>query len=167
MPGVYLALGSNLGDRQANIAKALRLLPPQVQVEAVSPLYESEPQPPAPPPDYLNGAARVTTDLAPLELLRQIKAIERALGREDTTRWAPRPIDLDIALYGDEVVELPGLSVPHPRLAERNFVLKPLLDLDPALVHPVTHEALSALLARVGMDGLRLYADVGWERDEA
>jgi 2-amino-4-hydroxy-6-hydroxymethyldihydropteridine diphosphokinase len=155
MPTIFIALGSNLGDRRANIEAALALLPPLVRLEAVSPLYESPPQPPAPPPEYLNGACRATTDLDPEALLRHLKGIEQALGRTDTGRWGPRPIDLDIALYSDAVVRSEVLQVPHARLLERAFVLRPLLDLDPGLVHPVTGERLAAALARLDEGGLR------------
>jgi 2-amino-4-hydroxy-6-hydroxymethyldihydropteridine diphosphokinase len=158
---VYIALGANLGDRRANLAAALGLLPPEVTVEAVSPLYESEPQPPAPPPSYYNAAARVATQLAPHALLRHLKEIERRLGRTDTTHWAPRPIDLDIALYDDLVLDDADLVIPHPRLQERAFVLQPLLDLDAALVHPRLGVSLLSLLDRG--ESLVKIADAGWD----
>jgi 2-amino-4-hydroxy-6-hydroxymethyldihydropteridine diphosphokinase len=157
---VYIALGANLGDRRATMAEALRLLAPEVTVEAVSPLYESEPQPPAPPPSYYNAAARVVTLLAPHDLLRHLKAIEQRLGRTDTTHWAPRPIDLDIALYDDLVLDDADLVIPHPRLHERAFVLQPLLDLHPALVHPRLAVTLASLLQDGGV--VRV-AEAGWE----
>ena len=158
---MYVALGANLGDRRANMAEALRLLPPEASVEAVSSLYESEPQPPAPPPSYYNAAVRITTALSPHGLLRHLKAIERQLGRTDTTHWAPRPIDLDIALYDDLVLDDPDLVIPHPRLHERAFVLQPLLDLDPALLHPRLGVPLASLLKD---GGLVKIAEAGWER---
>ena len=158
---VYIALGANLGDRRANMAEALRLLPPEATVEAVSALYESEPQPPAPPPSYYNAAARIWTALPPHELLRHLKTIERQLGRTDTTHWAPRPIDLDIALYDDLVLDDAELVIPHPRLHERAFVLQPLLDLDSELVHPRLGVTLAALLHE---GGLVRVAEAGWER---
>ncbi|HLF76147.1 MAG TPA: 2-amino-4-hydroxy-6-hydroxymethyldihydropteridine diphosphokinase [Dehalococcoidia bacterium] len=161
---VYIALGSNLGDRERNLREALRLLAPLVQVEAVSALYESEPQPPAPPPSYLNAACRVATALSPRELLRHLKAIEQQLGRQPGPRWSPRPIDLDIALYDDLVLAEPDLTIPHPRLLERSFVLQPLLDLDPELVHPVTGERLDDVLRRAGASGLSLAEGIGWDR---
>lgn len=158
---VYIALGANLGDRRANMAEALRLLPPDATVEAVSPLYESEPQPPAPPPSYYNAAARIETKLAPHDLLRHLKDIERHLGRTDTTHWAPRLIDLDIALYDGLLLDEADLVIPHPRLHERAFVLQPLLDLDPALVHPRLGITLASLLQD---GGLVRVAEAGWER---
>jgi 2-amino-4-hydroxy-6-hydroxymethyldihydropteridine diphosphokinase len=159
---VYIALGANLGDRRGNMIQALRLMAPAIQVEAVSALYESPPQPPAPPPPYLNAAACVSTELEPLRLLRRLKQIERALGRRSGERWAPRPIDLDIALYDDQVIDCARLTMPHPRLVERAFVLRPLLDLDPDLRYPVTGERLDVLLGRVETAGLVLAEGMGW-----
>jgi 2-amino-4-hydroxy-6-hydroxymethyldihydropteridine diphosphokinase len=144
------------------MVRALEMLPPMVLVEAVSSLYESPPQPPAPPPSYYNAAVRVTTNLAPEALLRHLKRIERDLGREARERWAPRPIDLDIAIYNDLVIETEALTVPHPRIPERAFVLRPLLDLDPDLLHPVTGNRLDALLQALGDDGLVLVEGPGW-----
>jgi 2-amino-4-hydroxy-6-hydroxymethyldihydropteridine diphosphokinase len=160
--GVYLGLGSNLGDRHANLRQALRLLEQVARVDAVSALYESLPQPPAPPPNYYNAACRVVTELRPLELLREVKRIEAEMGRTDGPRWSPRPIDIDIELYDNEIVETDELVIPHPRLLERNFVLQPLLDIDLALVHPVTGERLSEVLARLGYGGLMRLEDSGW-----
>lgn len=159
---VYLALGANLGDRRANLIAALGRLPPLVRVEAVSALYESPPQPPAPPPAYLNAAARVETELEPEALLAYLKQIEHDLGRRAGERWAPRPIDLDIALYDDRVVDSETLQIPHPRLPDRAFVLRPLLDIEPDLVHPVGGERLDAMLERVGEDELLRVADRQW-----
>jgi 2-amino-4-hydroxy-6-hydroxymethyldihydropteridine diphosphokinase len=165
---VYLALGANLGNRRANLALALRMLPPVVRVEAVSPLYESPPLPlPAgatatPGPPYYNAACRVTTGLTPRALLNHVKRIEFEIGRRETARWAPRPIDIDIALYGNDVVADADLVVPHPRLGERAFVLRPLLDLNPALMLPDSGQPLADLLAALGDAGLTRLADVGW-----
>jgi 2-amino-4-hydroxy-6-hydroxymethyldihydropteridine diphosphokinase len=159
---IYLALGANLGDRRANLIAALQAMPPEVQVDAVSALYESPPQPPAPPPAYLNAAARVSTVLKPEALLAYLKQIEHDLGRRPSERWAPRLIDLDILLYDDRVLETPALQIPHVQLPQRNFVLRPLLDLDPNLTHPVTGERLDVLLERVGEDGLERIEDAAW-----
>ena len=159
---VYIALGANLGDRRANLIAALDAMPPLVRVRALSALYESPPQPPAPPPPYLNAVARVETDLEPEPLLTYLKHIERDLGRELTERWAPRVIDLDIALYDDRVYVSDALQIPHARLGERAFVLRPLLDLDPKLVHSVTGERLDAMLGRVGEEELSRLEESGW-----
>ncbi|HEU0073075.1 MAG TPA: 2-amino-4-hydroxy-6-hydroxymethyldihydropteridine diphosphokinase [Dehalococcoidia bacterium] len=164
---IYVALGSNLGNRQANLAMALRMLEPLARVEAVSALYESPPQPPAPPPAYLNAACRIVTGLSPDSLLRHLKRIEHSIGRRDTQRWAPRPIDLDIALYHDQVIADGDLTVPHPRLTERAFVLRPLLDLDPELSHPASGARLTDVLTRLGSDGLVQVAAAGWHETGA
>jgi 2-amino-4-hydroxy-6-hydroxymethyldihydropteridine diphosphokinase len=164
MSTVYIALGSNLGNRQANMAMALRMLPPLARVEAVSPLYESPPQPPAPPPPYLNGAARIVTGLGPEPLLRHLKQIEHLIGRRSRERWAPRPIDLDIALYADLVLETADLIIPHPRLAERAFVLKPLLDIEPELLDPKTGDRLQVVLDQVSMNSVSLAAAEDWHK---
>src|ERR1043166_7693309 len=113
---VFLALGANLGDPAQNIRQALALLPPAVEVEAVSPLYESEPWGEPDQPRYLNCACRGTTDLEPMQLLRYVKDIEDRLGRRPGKRWGPREIDIDIVLYDDLHIEDEELTVPHPRL---------------------------------------------------
>jgi 2-amino-4-hydroxy-6-hydroxymethyldihydropteridine diphosphokinase len=159
---VYLGLGSNLGNRRANLAMALRMLEPLCRVEAVSALYESAPQPPAPPPAYLNAVCRIVTGLTPQLLLRHIKRIEQLIGRHDPEHWAPRPIDIDILLFDDEVLVGPELTLPHPRLLERAFVLQPLVELDASLVHPATGERLLEVSAGVASDGLVRVAEQGW-----
>jgi 2-amino-4-hydroxy-6-hydroxymethyldihydropteridine diphosphokinase len=147
VPTAYLAFGSNLGDRAGQIAAACsKLEEAGVRVRALSPLYETDPVTAEPQPLYLNAAARVETTFAPDELLALCLAVERALGRErppGVPSVAPRPIDADLLLHGDVVVDRPGLVVPHPRLLERAFVRIPLADVAaPGLRHPVTGEAL-------------------------
>jgi 2-amino-4-hydroxy-6-hydroxymethyldihydropteridine diphosphokinase len=136
----YVGLGANLGDREATIRRAVELLgaEPGVEVVAVSTLRETDPVGYADQPRFLNGAAAVVTRLSAPELLERLLAVERELGRVrgEGPRYGPRAIDLDLLLFGDEVVEEPGLSVPHPRLAERAFVLEPLHELDPGLRLP-------------------------------
>jgi 2-amino-4-hydroxy-6-hydroxymethyldihydropteridine diphosphokinase len=156
----YLALGSNLGDRAANIAAALtRLEEAGVRVAARSPLYETDPVTADPQPLYLNGAARVETALAADELLALCLAVERSLGRErpaGTASPAPRPIDLDLLLHGDEVIDRPTVIVPHPRLLERPFVRIPLADVaTPGLRHPVTSEPLDHATPHPGVRPFR------------
>jgi 2-amino-4-hydroxy-6-hydroxymethyldihydropteridine diphosphokinase len=163
---VYLGLGSNLGSRRENLALALRMLEPLVRVEAVSALYESPPQEPAPPPAYLNAACRVVTGLTPWTLLRHVERIEGLIGRHDAAYWAPRPVDIDILLYDDQVMTTDELTIPHVRLVERHFVLRPLLDIDAALAHPVTGERLDAVLRRVGEAGLVRVGEAGWHLRE-
>ncbi|MBE3069632.1 MAG: 2-amino-4-hydroxy-6-hydroxymethyldihydropteridine diphosphokinase [Planctomycetes bacterium] len=156
MATVYLGLGSNLGDRRANIAAALAAIAahPAIHIEATSTLIETAPVggPPGQGP-FLNGAARLRTDLAPAALLAELKAVERAGGRHDGPRWGPRPIDLDILLYGAEVLDTPDLAIPHPRLRERRFVLAPLAEIAPDAVDPVTGLTVRALLARLEAGG--------------
>ena len=136
----YVGLGANLGDREATIRRALELLraQPGISVVAVSSLRETDPVGFADQPRFLNGAAALETELAPRELLDRLLGVEGELGRVRGRgpRYGPRTIDLDLLLYGDEVVDEPGLAVPHPRLGERRFVLEPLHELDPALTLP-------------------------------
>ena len=139
MVRAYVGLGANLGDREATIARALELLAahPGVELLAVSRLRETEPWGFADQPAFLNGAAAVRTSLSAADLLEALLAVERELGRtRDGPRYGPRTIDLDLLLYGDEIIDEPGLDVPHPRLHERAFALEPLLDLDPELTVP-------------------------------
>jgi len=148
----YVAFGSNLGDRAAQIAGALAALRahPEIRVEAVSALYETAPVGPPPQGPYLNAAARLRTRLSPRALLAELLAIERAAGRvRDGARWAARSLDLDLLLYGTLSLDEPGLCVPHPRLHERAFVLEPLCELAPALVHPRLGVRIDELARRV------------------
>ena len=133
MTRAYVGVGANLGDREATIRAALDALP---GVVAVSKLRETDPVGVVDQPAFLNGAAALETELAPRALLETLLAVERELGRERRERWGPRTIDLDLLLYGDETIDEPGLTVPHPRLHERRFALEPLLDLDPELTIP-------------------------------
>jgi 2-amino-4-hydroxy-6-hydroxymethyldihydropteridine diphosphokinase len=131
----YVGIGANLGDRERTIRDAIRLL--GGEVVAVSELRETEPWGYADQPAFLNGALRLETERTPRELLDRLLEVERELGRvREGPRYGPRAIDLDLLLYGDEVVDEPGLEVPHPRLHERAFALEPLLDLDPELSVP-------------------------------
>ena len=148
MPRAYVGLGANLGDRQEFIDRAVALLAATdgVQVLAVSELLETDPVGVVDQPRFLNGAAVVETTLSARELLEALLGIERTLGRVRGERWGPRTIDLDLLLYGDTVVDEPGLEVPHPRLHERRFALEPLSDLDPELEIPGRGQ-VSTLLA--------------------
>jgi 2-amino-4-hydroxy-6-hydroxymethyldihydropteridine diphosphokinase len=149
MPLVYVALGSNLGDREGTIRRALELLEAdgQIEVVAVSSLHETDPVGYLDQPRFLNGAAALRTQLAPRALLERLQDIERELGRDRSgPRYGPRTIDLDLLFYGDETVDEPGLQIPHPRLAERRFVLEPLAELDGSLKVP-GRGSVQALLA--------------------
>jgi 2-amino-4-hydroxy-6-hydroxymethyldihydropteridine diphosphokinase len=134
----FVGLGSNLGDREATLEEAIALLRahPEIEVAAVSALHETEPWGPVEQPRYLNGAVAIDTRLQPRELLGVLLDVERRLGRVRVERFGPRTIDLDLLLYGDAVLDEPGLEVPHPRLHERAFALEPLRELDPQLVVP-------------------------------
>ena len=157
---VYLGLGANLGDRKGNILRAIDLLKERVAVERVSSLYESAPVGFTEQPDFLNAVYRVEAELPPSKLLAFGKRIEASMGRAPGFRNAPRLIDIDILLYGDEVLRSPGLEIPHPRMAERPFVLVPLAEIAPKLPHPVLLKTMEELLAETaGADSVRLYAE--------
>jgi 2-amino-4-hydroxy-6-hydroxymethyldihydropteridine diphosphokinase len=135
----YIGMGANLGNREETIKRALALLAgrPGVNVVAISSLRETDPVGFADQPRFLNGAAAVETELEPRVLLAALLAVERELGRtRDGPRFGPRTIDLDLLVYGGREVAEPGLTVPHPRLAERAFALEPLAELDPELEIP-------------------------------
>jgi len=146
----YIGLGANLGARQVQLQSALMRLGATegVHVAAVSPFHETDPVggPPG-QPSYLNAAARLATSLPPEELLRVLLAVEHSLGRtrQRGVRNAPRTIDLDLLLYEDCVLDLPGLTLPHPRLHQRLFVLEPLAQVAPSLVHPVLQKTILEL----------------------
>jgi 2-amino-4-hydroxy-6-hydroxymethyldihydropteridine diphosphokinase len=144
----YIGLGSNLGDRKATLFRALELLAAEagVAVTAVSAFRDTEPIGYADQPRFLNGVAAVDTELPARELLERLLRVERSLGRRrDGPRFGPRTVDLDLLLYGDATIEEPGLSVPHPRLGDRRFVLEPLAELDPSLTLPDGRKVLDLL----------------------
>jgi len=137
MTPVFLGLGANIGDREEHLRTALRRLATRCRIVAVSSLYQSAAvvlEGDAPGPDYLNAVCQIETDMAPVELLAFAKEIEHAIGRRSAARWTPRAIDVDLLLYGDETIDTPELTLPHPRIAERNFVLVPLAELAPDAV---------------------------------
>jgi 2-amino-4-hydroxy-6-hydroxymethyldihydropteridine diphosphokinase len=139
MARAYVGLGSNLGDREQVLRHALALLAaePALELVAASSTRETDPVDYEDQPRFLNAAASLETDLSPRELLERLLSIEQRLGRtRDGPRYGPRTIDLDLLVYDDEVVDEPGLTLPHPRLAERRFALEPLAELDPTLVVP-------------------------------
>jgi len=159
----YLGLGSNLGDRLENLRAGLRMLSPNVRPVAVSALYESAPLGVTEQGAFLNAVVAAKTNLPPTGLLAQVKQVERDLGRMPGPRWGPRPLDLDILLYDRISVHSPELQIPHPRLAEREFVLRPLVDLDPALVIPGDRRTVAELLSLVEGQGVHNVAASGWE----
>ena len=155
---IYLALGSNLGDRMSNLTSAIERLSQKITIKKLSSIYETEPVYYKEQPLYLNAVLSAVTELAPFELLRFVKSIESGLGRQPGFRNAPRTIDIDILFYGDQAIETSELTIPHPRLVERAFVLVPLAEIAPRLVHPVLQKRVSELLAVVeGVDGVKKF----------
>jgi len=128
---VFLGIGANLGDRRKNIKSAVERIRAlkATKVVRISKIISSKPAGGPAQPDFLNGAVKIKTGLPPAKLLRELKNIEKDLGRVKTVRYGPRPIDLDILLYSHRIIQRPGLSIPHPRMFEREFVLKPLLEI--------------------------------------
>ena len=153
MSRVFIGLGSNLGDRLEHLFTAVRLLAaaPGIGVRQIAPIIETEPiGGPAGQAPYLNSVVEIETSLEPLALLDRCQAIERQLGRAPSPEhWAPRPIDLDLLCYEDRLMTDPRLTIPHPRLHERWFVLEPFAQLAPSFIHPAQRRSIAELLAEV------------------
>lgn len=156
---IYLALGTNTGDRLANLRAAISSLSPQVLVRAESSIYETEPWGYTDQPAFLNMALHAETDLPPLELLTHLKLLEQTLGRVPSFRNGPRLIDMDILFYDDLILETPTLVIPHPRLQERAFVLVPLMDIAAGLVYPRLGRSVAQLVETVDRRGVSLFRD--------
>lgn len=144
MTDVYLGLGSNVGDRQAQLNEAIRLLDEKkgIEVVKVSSFYETAPVGYVDQPDFLNLCIAIKTDLSPQAVLENALEIEQALHRVRKERWGPRTLDIDILMYDDEVIESPDLVIPHPRMTERAFVLIPLQEIAPDTVEPRTQKMI-------------------------
>jgi 2-amino-4-hydroxy-6-hydroxymethyldihydropteridine diphosphokinase len=151
METVFIGFGSNVGDRVDFCDRAVTLLSllPHSRLQGVSLLYETEPVRDRIDPGkgwFLNGVVQLETDIAPRSLLTTLQEIERALDRDEDNRSGPRTIDLDILFYGEHVIKEPGLTIPHPRLHQRRFVLMPMNELDPLWVHPMLNQSVAQLL---------------------
>ena len=148
MHKVYLLTGSNEGNRQGNLARAMELIAQQCgAITAQSAIYETEAWGMKEQAGFLNQALCLHTQLAPVELLKQLKSIEKQVGRVETVKWGPRVIDIDILLFDNEVVNLPELIIPHPYMQERRFTLTPLADIAANAVHPVFNKSIAQLLS--------------------
>lgn len=160
----FIGLGSNLGDREATIRAALEAIAdmPETDLIRVSSLYDTEPVGEVDQPNFLNAAALVDTELEARQLLWNLLLIEKRLGRVRTQPWGPRTIDLDLLLYGDDIIEDPDLRVPHPEIIRRSFVLVPLVELEPRLVHPGTGETMASHLNRLGARPLVKRGTLHW-----
>lgn len=141
---VYIGLGSNLGDRRAHLADAIHYLQNSlnIRVIATSSIMETLPWGHTDQPDFLNGVTEIRTDFSPAELLKFLKEGEQFLGRTPTEKWGPRVIDMDILLFGNRIINDTHLIVPHPEMTRRRFVLDPLLELNPDVIHPISGKKL-------------------------
>jgi 2-amino-4-hydroxy-6-hydroxymethyldihydropteridine diphosphokinase len=156
---IYLGLGSNVGAREAYLEAAIEFLQPKVRILALSPIYETEPWGYTDQDDFLNQVVKAETDLSPEELLAHVKAVEIQAGRKPSFRYGPREIDVDILFYDNVTLDAFDLSVPHPRVGERAFMLVPLADLTPDLVHPTHGRTISELLEEVDKTGVKPHKD--------
>ncbi len=157
-PDVYLSLGSNLGNRKANLSAALSMLSSVSDIKKLSPIYQTAPLGFEKQPNFLNMACLVSTRCSPKGFLREIKKIEKTVGRKKTFKNGPRVIDIDIIFWGNSVIDDRNLQVPHPRAAQRGFVLRPLARIAPSFVHPTLHKTIESLLRSVEPQGVRYFS---------
>lgn len=152
MVEAYIGFGSNIGDREANINRAIGILKQKIKIIKISSLNETKPMYMENQGWFLNGAAKVDTELKQKELLDLLKNTEKNLGRKETGRNGPRIIDLDILFYGDQILNEDDLHIPHPKIQERAFVLVPLAEIEPNFVHPVYKKSVGKLLSELSYD---------------
>lgn len=159
MVTAYLGLGANLGDREANINKALVEIvrTGKCRLTRISSIYETEPVGIREQPNFLNAVAEVETEMAPLELLATLRDAERGIGREKTFKWGPRLIDIDILLYGKQSLSEENLEIPHPEMHRRAFVLTPLAEIAPTVTHPILGLTARKMSDDIGSEGIREY----------
>jgi 2-amino-4-hydroxy-6-hydroxymethyldihydropteridine diphosphokinase len=155
---IYIALGSNLEDREENLGTAIAAMPPDIIPLVCSPIYETPPWGYIDQPAFLNQVIKAKTDLEPEKLLRYLIELEEKVGRQPTFRYGPRKIDLDILFYNNIVVDMPGLTIPHPRIQERAFVLVPLSDVAPNLTHPILSQTVTEMLGNVDAAGIEWFS---------
>lgn len=161
----YLSLGSNLGDRAANLRSAIAQLAPASRVTAISSLYETEPVEVVDQSWFLNCVVAIETELAPEDLLQSLLTLERFMGRQRLSQKGPRKIDVDILLYDDRVIDQPGLKVPHPAMHRRRFVLEPLAEIAPQACHPLLHKTAREMLS--SLSGGQIVRILNSETDSA
>jgi len=157
----YLSLGSNMGDRENNLKEALALLQKQdnLEVKKISSFYETEPVGYENQDWFLNAVVEVETTLLPQQLLAVANEVENNLGRVRTIRWGPRTLDMDILFYADRLIVEENLEIPHPRLQERAFVLKPLVEINPCLLHPYYGQTVEEILENLpNHEEVRIYS---------
>ena len=158
---VYLSLGTNIGNRAENLKQAVTSLPPQMTVKKKSKVYETPPWGYTEQESFLNQVVKVTTYLEPEPLLKHLKRLEVALGRKATFRYGPRLIDIDILFYDDLVLDSPSLTLPHPNVHERGFVLMPMMDIAPDHIHPVNKKSVREMLAHCNLAGIEQFGKNG------
>jgi 2-amino-4-hydroxy-6-hydroxymethyldihydropteridine diphosphokinase len=157
MPPVYISLGSNLGEREAMLARAISTFPDAITLQRTSSVYETQPWGYHDQPNFLNMVVETQTNLPPSDLMAYLKAIEARLGRIPTFRYGPRTIDLDILLYGITILDSPELVIPHPQMHTRAFILVPLAELVPHLIHPLLGISMAALRDSLDASGVRFF----------